>query len=80
MVTRNSGPVNPPSSLLVELPISIGPSMGPDPKHNVTCLEVVIFQPKVPAAGRRLPLDAMVTSQGGGFYTDIFFNAKCIDL
>jgi hypothetical protein len=61
MVTSNSGPVKPPSLLLVELPISIGPSMGPDPKNSVTCLEVVSFQPKVLAVGRRLTSDAMVS-------------------
>ena len=69
MFTSNSGPVKPPSSLLVELPISIGPSMGPDPKKIVTWLEVVSFQPKVPAVGRRLPSDAMVTS--------LCFDRKC---
>ena len=61
MVTSNSGPVNPPSLLLLaELPISIGPSMGPDPK-KCDMFGNYYFPAKMPAAGRRLPSDAMVS-------------------
>jgi hypothetical protein len=52
--------VKPPSSLRVELPMSIGPSIGPEPWKIVLCLSVVTFQPKVPAVGSRLPSEAMV--------------------
>jgi hypothetical protein len=37
--------VKPPSLLRVELPISSGPSTGPDPSNSGTCLDVVNFQP-----------------------------------
>ena len=62
MVTRSrGGQVNPPSSLRVELPISIGPSTGPNPKNSVACFAVLSFQPNIPAVIRiLLPSDAMV--------------------
>ncbi len=52
--------MKPPSSLRVELPISIGPSIGPDPWNSVSFLDVVIVQPNVPAFGSRLPSVAIV--------------------
>ena len=53
--------MKPPSSLQVELPISIGPSTGPDPSNSGTCFDVVSFQPNVPALSVRLPSDAMMS-------------------
>jgi hypothetical protein len=34
--------VKPPCSLCVELPISIGPTIGPDPWNNMSFFDVVI--------------------------------------
>ena len=61
IVTNSSGAVNPPSSLLVELPISIGPSTGPAPVNNGLNLSHVIFQPNVPPVSRRLPSEAITS-------------------
>jgi hypothetical protein len=57
----SGGAVKPPSSLLEELPMSIGPSTGPAPWYKVWCLSVVIFHPNVPAVGSRLPSEAMIS-------------------
>jgi hypothetical protein len=53
--------VKPPSSLRVELPISIGPSIGPDPWKSVYWVLLVTFHPNVPAISIRLPSVAMVS-------------------
>ena len=45
-VTKRRGPVNPPSSLRVELPISIGPPIGPEPVKG-TCF----WSNKLPTEG-----------------------------
>jgi hypothetical protein len=37
---RRRGAVKPPSSLRVELPMSMGPSIGPEPWKSVLCLSV----------------------------------------
>ena len=59
-VTSRRGAVKPPSSLRVELPISIGPSTGPDPPKSGVCFDVVSFHPKVPAVSVKLPSEAMI--------------------
>lgn len=57
-----SGAVNPLSSLRVELPrMSIGLSTGPDPSNRGTCIDVVIFQPNVPAVAFKLPSEAIMS-------------------
>jgi hypothetical protein len=62
VVVSSIGEVKPPSSLRVELPISGGRSMGPDPWNNTTSCDlsiVAIFHLNVPTFLASPPSDAI---------------------
>jgi hypothetical protein len=61
IVTRSSGALRPPSLLLVELPVLVGPSIGPYPWKRTLLVSIVIFHPNVTASSHGIPLDAMVS-------------------
>ena len=59
-MTSSNGAVKPPSLLLIELPVSLGPSTGPYPWKSTFFVNVGKFHPNVPASSKRIPFDTTV--------------------
>ena len=52
--------VKPPSLLLMELPVLLGPSTGPNPLKSTLFANVVTFHQNVPASSQRIPFDTIM--------------------
>ena len=75
IVTRSSGARRPPSLLLVELPVLLGPSTGPNPWERTLLFIGIIFHPQVPAFAQRILLEATVSR-----FRDLNALHKCISV
>ena len=60
VVTSSNGAVKPPSLLLMELSVLLGPSTGAHPWKSTLFVNLVTFLLNVPAFSQRIPFDTMV--------------------